>query len=104
MADTDEWEGPRRLPTLRFEDGEYFIDNRLDEFRTVTPPVRRIEFIRFESEKGLRMLKACVWRECTRCGRLVAVARRATKSATWCCDCGGRVPVREDHQPDKAVR
>ena len=40
--------GPRRLPIL-YADGEhYFIDQRLRQFRTVTPPIKTIEFIAFE--------------------------------------------------------
>ncbi len=85
--------GVRRLPTLRFEGDEYFIDNRLDDFRTVTPPIREIEFVRFGSAKGLRMLDECVWHDCDRCGRLMALSRHCTESQVRCCDCGGRVPV-----------
>ena len=94
MTGTDEREWPRRLPTLRFEDSEYFIDNRLDEFRTVTPPIRPIEFVRFESEKGLQMLDECVWQDCAKCGRMMAVSRQSRESETWCCRCGERVPIR----------
>ena len=104
MTNTDEREGPRRLPTLQFENGEYFIDNRLDEFRTVTSPIRPIEFVRFESEKGLRMLDACVWQNCATCGRVMAVSRQSRESVTRCCDCGERMPTRDECQPGEAVR
>ena len=93
MTNAHKQEGSRRLTTVRLEDGEYFIDNRLDEFRTVTPPIRPIEFIRFESTKGLRILDECVWQDCGRCGRMMAVARQSTESVTWCCDCGEQMPV-----------
>jgi len=104
MTDINEQKGPRRLPTLRFEDGEYFIDNRLNELRTVTPPVRPIEFVRFESEKGFRMLDECVWEECAKCGRMMAVPRQLTESATSCCDCGERMPLRNERQLEEAIR
>jgi len=49
---------PRTLPTIRFQGDEYFVDERLGEFRTETPPIRLIEFIPFDSEKGRRIVKA----------------------------------------------
>jgi hypothetical protein len=48
--------GFRRLPTVRIAGEDYFMDVRLREFRTVTPPVRPIESIRFDAERGQRML------------------------------------------------
>lgn len=104
MKHADGWTGPRQLPTLRFGDGEYFIDNRLGEFRTVTPPIGHIESVRFDSEEGLRMLGDCVWLECAQCGRTMVVARQSTESVTWCCECGWRMPTHEHHQPDGATR
>ena len=84
------------MPVLWFEGGDYFIDNRLDEFRTVTPPLRPIEFVRFESVKGLRMLNECMWYDCERCGRIMAVSRQSRETELRCCDRGGRVPVGHD--------
>ena len=40
--------GPRWLPIVRSDGDAYFVDNRLRQFRTVTPPLRHIEFIDFE--------------------------------------------------------
>jgi DNA-directed RNA polymerase subunit RPC12/RpoP len=102
MKNTDEWVGPRRLPTLRFGNDEYFIDNRLREFRTVTPPIRPIEFVRFDSKEGLRMLGDCEWLECARCGRMNAIARQSTESEIWCCECRRRMLIREHYQPEAA--
>jgi len=102
MKNADEWVVPRRLPTLRFGNDEYFIDNRLREFRTVTPPIRRIESVRFDSKEGLRMLDDCVWLVCARCWRMNAIARRSTESEIWCCECRRQMPLREQHQPEAA--
>lgn len=92
------------MPTVRYKGREYFIDNRLDEFRTVTPPIRPIEFVRFESEKGLRILDECVWQDCTRCGRMMAVAKHSTESTIRCCDCGERMPLHRGRQLDAALQ
>lgn len=95
-------EGVRRLATLRFEGDEYFIDNRLREFRTVTPPMRMIEFIRFESAKGRQMLACCGCLTCRHCGRTFAIDRRHASSETWCPGCRQAVGIpeqcRRDHE------
>ena len=46
----------RKLPTVRYQEKEYFMDNRLKEFRSVEPP---IEFIPFGSDLG-KQIKA-IW-------------------------------------------
>ena len=80
--------GVRRLPTVRFECEKYFIDNRLREFRTVTPPIRPVEFISFDEPRGRRMLlEACVWLRCSACKHGFAVARRTDEHETWCPEC-----------------
>ncbi|MBN2560197.1 MAG: hypothetical protein JXQ75_04640 [Phycisphaerae bacterium] len=105
----------RRLPTLHFEDDEYFIDNRLRQFRTVTPPIRMIDFIEFEEERGRRMLEQCGWLTCVKCRWTFAVSRRSTIDETWCPECRRRVvipyrfrsrraPTREEHQPEEAIQ
>ena len=115
MADAEEWKGPRRLPTLWYEGVDYFIDNRLSQFRTVTPPIRMIDFIGFEEDGGRRMLEQCGWLTCGECRWTFAVSRRSTFDETWCPECrrgvviperfrSGRVPIREEHQPDEVIR
>ena len=80
--------GVRRLPTLRFKGEQYFIDNRLREFRTATPPIRPVEFIGFEEPRGMLMLiEACVWLRCSACNHRFAVARRSDEHETWCPEC-----------------
>ena len=44
-----------QLPKVRYQGKEYFVDNRLREFRTVDP---LLEFIPFDSELG-REIDAC---------------------------------------------
>lgn len=83
--------GGRRLPTLYFGGDAYFIDNRVREFRSVTPPIRRVEFIKFDEPRGRRMLEACVWLGCSECTHRFAVSRRSTEDETWCPEC--RRPV-----------
>lgn len=36
--------GPRRLPTIQLQGVEYFVDERLGEFRQVDNPHQRIDF------------------------------------------------------------
>ena len=45
-------EMPKRLPTTKYKEKEYFIDERLREFRPVHPP---LEFIPFDSELGIKI-------------------------------------------------
>ena len=44
----------RRLPIILWEGVEYFVDERLQEFRSNTRP---IEFVPFDSSKGRDMLE-----------------------------------------------
>ncbi|MCH7720791.1 MAG: hypothetical protein IH988_07350 [Planctomycetes bacterium] len=74
------------LRTVHLEGDDYFIDLRLREFRTVTPPIRCIEFIGFASEKGRRMLKQCVMLEWGRCGHLAVLPRDLP--GRDCVECG----------------
>lgn len=90
-AKTREPAGPRRLPILRFGTQSYFIDSRLRQFRTATPPLRPIEFIDFESERGRRLLKECVVLECLRCGQTAVVSQRLSDAE--CLRCGRLMSV-----------
>lgn len=45
----------RALPRIRYGDCEYFVDERLREFRSVSYPPEAIEFVPFDSMKGRRM-------------------------------------------------
>ena len=98
--------GIRRLPTLQYAGREYFIDNRLREFRTATSLSWQVEFIGFDEPRGRQMLKACVWLQCGTCHRRFAVSRRSTESVTWCPECRrwGTIPEvfrEEDAEDDR---
>jgi DNA-directed RNA polymerase subunit RPC12/RpoP len=93
MTRTQEELGPRRLPTVHLGGEDYFVDVRLGEFRTKTPPIRYIEVISFASRKGQRMLKECTIRECERCGQVNAVVGRLADSGIRCFRCGEHVFV-----------
>jgi hypothetical protein len=82
--------GPRRLPIVCVGGNEYFVDQRLREFRTVTPPAGPIEFISFESECGRQLLRETVLIPCDLCGEPQLQPRRAIPSDVVCFDCIGR--------------
>ncbi len=90
-AEAQRWSEPRRLPAIHLDGEGYFVDIRLREFRTKTPPIRCIEFIGFDSEKGRRMLKGCLLFECERCGQATVLSRHSTKSSIECGRCRGRI-------------
>jgi len=96
--------GPNRIPTLRFEGEDYFIDNRLHEFRTVTPPVGAIEFVHFSSSRGLRMLNECTGRGCRQCGRVLYFSGHRKESDVRCCDCGDRGQIRHGKKSAPSTR
>ena len=48
---------PKHLPIITYQEKHYFVDIMLQEFRTVTPPIQQIEFIRFDSEQGREMCR-----------------------------------------------
>ena len=43
------------MPRVRYGNREYFVDERLREFRSASYPPESIEFVPFESAKGGRM-------------------------------------------------
>ena len=46
---------PRALPRVRYGNREYFVDERLREFRSVSYPPESIEFVPFDSPKGRKI-------------------------------------------------
>jgi hypothetical protein len=98
--------GPRRLPTVHLDGEEYFVDVRLGEFRTKTPPIRHIESIDFASARGQRLLKQCTILECQRCGQAKATVGPDSNSSDRCIRCGGHLfvtPVVSLHWSDNPI-
>lgn len=81
----------RQLPILRVDGEEYFIDQRLREFRTVTPPIRAIAFVSFDSERGQRLLTETVPVPCDICGAPQILPKIAIPPDVVCFDCAGRL-------------
>lgn len=49
---------PRALPRVRYGKREYFVDERLGEFRSISYPPQAIEFVPFDSPKGRKIQAA----------------------------------------------
>jgi hypothetical protein len=49
---------PRALPRVRYGKREYLVDERLQEFRSVSYPPQSIEFVPFDSPKGRKIQAA----------------------------------------------
>jgi hypothetical protein len=64
-------QGVRRLPTIRLNGTDYFIDERLREFRAVWNPHHCIEF---DSGAGLNMVCRTAIVHCPRCEQEFGVA------------------------------
>ena len=91
---------PRRLPTTRCKGQEYFIDDRLQEYRPIDKP---FESIPFKSEKGKEisendMLMRLNDHEttyevtCTKCGKLLfeGTMMEIRGMIIYCVECGQR--------------
>lgn len=79
------YSGPRWLPRVRLHGVEYFVDERLREFRDVTDPHRAIGF---GSERGRMMLKEFFVVECQECGLEVGIAIDTREHTVECARCG----------------
>jgi hypothetical protein len=47
--------GVRALPRVKYGNREYFVDERLCQFRSVSYPPEHIEFVPFDSSKGRKI-------------------------------------------------
>jgi hypothetical protein len=47
----------RQLPRIIYKGKEYFIDERLNEFRSNAKPFELIEFVPFDSRKGKKIIR-----------------------------------------------
>ena len=85
-------EFPKRLPMVRLQDVEYFVDFRLRQFREVTNPHNYIDF---DTEKGRQMCMGC-WRlECSECGQTAVVPRDIKENEIKCIKCSRAIPIYE---------
>ncbi len=76
--------GPRWLPRVRLHGVEYFVDERLREFRDVTDFSNAV---RFETERGEVMLSEFFVTECPVCALEIGVAREASGDRMECIRC-----------------
>ena len=84
-----QWSGPRCLPVVHLQGTDYFVDERLRQFREVTNPHHYIDF---DSETGKRMLGEFYVVKCPSCGLEVGIPRHTTEDIVICRRCVGRVP------------
>ena len=92
LVDYDKIQGPRRLPVVCFGQIEYFVDERLREFRRVNNPYRRVVF---DSAKGIRMLRGFYVDVCRSCYQDVAIPRSSAAMRVMCPVCGGSVQTQD---------
>jgi len=90
QANQENRAGAYRLPILCIDGERFFIDQRLREFRTVTQPIKMIEFISFDSQQGQRFLEQTVTVPCDLCGAPQLQPSRAIPSDVLCFDCAVR--------------
>jgi hypothetical protein len=57
--------GIRALPRVKYGNREYFVDERLGEFRSVSYPPQTIEFVPFDSPKGRKIQVAYLFEKKT---------------------------------------
>ncbi len=73
-------QGVRRLPTVRLDGIDYFIDERLREFRAVRNCDRRIGF---NSQMGVNMTQRTAIVGCRACGQEFGVPWTKATTRTW---------------------
>jgi len=81
---------PRRLPTVSFDGVEYFMDERLHEFRAVLNVHHRVDF---QSGAGAAMVDAFYLIDCPHCNQELCVFWWTIKDSVVCTGCGKDVPI-----------
>jgi ribosomal protein S27E len=81
---------PRMLPAVRMHGTEYFIDERVRQFREVTKPYN---FIDFDTMRGLIMLNRLCRVACPGCGQSVGIRKSGPEERVRCLRCGRRFRV-----------
>ena len=82
--------GPVQLARFRFEDGSYFADLRLREFRSVDDPS---VLILFESKLGRRLCEMAGIVSCPACRTSMIVSSVVKAEGVRCVRCGMAVYV-----------
>ena len=77
--------GPVQLARFQFEDGEYFADLRLHEFRSVGDPSL---LILFESKPGRRLCEMAGIVSCPSCRTSMIVSSVVRPEGVRCVRCG----------------
>ena len=75
---------------VRLDGVDYFVDERLREFREVARPWARTEF---GSAKGRQMLREFVVDECPECGLEIGITATPEKDPDKCRRCGVRLAL-----------
>ena len=78
------YSGPRWLPRVRLHGVEYFVDERLREFRDVTDFNNAL---RFETERGEMMLDEFFVTKCPICALEIGVPMAACEDRIVCIRC-----------------
>ena len=91
-------DSPRFLPSVHLRGVDYFVDERLRQFRQVTNPHNYIEF---DTEKGRQMLGEFFLLNCSVCGQELGVPFTPTD---WivCIRCGERIEISRRNQRNKS--
>lgn len=76
--------GPRWLPRVRLHGVEYFVDERIREFRDVTDFSNAV---RFRTDRGEVMLNEFFVTECPVCALEIGVPREACEDRIVCIRC-----------------
>ena len=77
-------EKPRRLPVFNWQGVDFFVDERLRQFRETKNPHN---FIDFDSEAGRKMLEDAVRVTCRPCRAETVVSRHTTEDSARCFWC-----------------
>ena len=82
--------GPVQLARFRFDDGDYFADLRLGEFRSVDNPSVRVEFA---SSRGRQLCQMVGIVTCSNCDVSMIVSSKTRSDGVRCVRCGMAVYV-----------
>jgi hypothetical protein len=79
----------RRLPVVRLNGIDYFVDVRLSQLRRVDNPH---SFVDFDTDEGRSMYAECLFLTCAACSSPAAVELYGRRRRAVCPTCGAKVP------------